>query len=80
MNQRLPGRLAGLTDFQRRHRFVFLFAGLLLLLIIAPVLEKTTLSREILAAITTFILFSGILQQPQSIKMAFLGNGPPGRL
>ena len=73
MSQRLPGRLAGMTAFQQRHRFVFLFAGLLLLLIIAPVLEKTTLSREILAVITTFILFSGIYSALKASKWLFWG-------
>ena len=68
-----PGRLAGMTDFQQRHRFVFLFAGLLLLLLIAPVLEKTTLSREILAVITTFILFSGIYSGLKESKGLFWG-------
>ena len=60
MTQKRQSRLAGLSDFQSKHRFVFLFAGLLLLLIIAPVLEKSKGSRELLASITTLILFSGI--------------------
>lgn len=73
MNKIPPGRLAGLADFQRRHRFFFIFAGLLLLLLIAPLLEKTTLSREILAAITTFILFSGIFSSLKASKWLFWG-------
>jgi hypothetical protein len=39
---------------------VFLFWALLVLLIVAPMLEKTNLSREFLAVIITLILFFGI--------------------
>lgn len=60
MNEKPRGQLSGLSDFQRQHRFVFLFGGLLVLLIIAPVLEKSNVSRELLAIITTLILCSGI--------------------
>ncbi len=60
MKPNQPGRFASLSDFQRQHKFVFLFGGLLLLLLIAPVLEKSNASREFLAVITTLILFSGV--------------------
>ena len=78
MNRKSKGRLAGLSDFQRQHSFVFLFGGLLLLLIIAPMFEKSNASRELLAVITTFILFSGIysgLKESRwlSLAMFFLG-------
>ncbi len=60
MNQRRQGRLSRLRDFQRQRRFEFLFGGLLLLLIISPVFEKSSVSREFLAGITSLILISGI--------------------
>ena len=60
MKPNQPGRFASLSDFQRQHKFVFLFGGLLLLLLIAPVLEKSNASREFLAVITTLILFSAV--------------------
>ena len=60
MKPNQPGRFASLSDFQRQHSFVFLFGGLLLLLLIAPVLEKSNASRELLAVFTTLILFSGV--------------------
>jgi voltage-gated potassium channel len=78
MDQKPRGRLAGLSDFQRRQRFVFLFGGLLLLLVMAPLLEKTNSSRELLAGITTLILFSGIYSSLKEsswllFTMSFLG-------
>ena len=54
------GRFASLNEFQRQHRFVFLFGGLLLLLLVAPVLERSNASRELLAVFTTLILFSAV--------------------
>ena len=60
MNEKARGRFGKLSDFQRQHSFVFLFGGLLLLLLVAPVLEKSNVSRELLAAFTTIILFSAV--------------------
>jgi voltage-gated potassium channel len=54
------GRFASLNEFQRQHKFVFLFGGLLLLLLVAPVLERSNASRELLAVFTTLILFSAV--------------------
>jgi hypothetical protein len=73
MYENASGRLAGMSEFQRRHRFVFLFAGLLLLLLIAPFLEKTRASRETLSLITTFILFSGIYSGLKESRWLFGG-------
>jgi voltage-gated potassium channel len=78
MTQKQLSRLAGLRDFQSKHRFMFLFVGLLLLLIIAPVLEKSKGSRELLAGITTLILFFGIYSGMEesrwlSLALFFLG-------
>ena len=60
MNQKPRDLLAAVSDFQRKDRFVFLFVGLLLLLIIGPMLEQSNRSREFLAAITSLILLSGV--------------------
>jgi hypothetical protein len=49
-----------LGELHRQQSYVFLFGGLLLLLIIAPVLEKTNFSRELLGVITTIILAIGV--------------------
>ena len=78
MDQKPRGRLAGLSDFQKHHRFVFLFGGLLLLLVLAPMFEKTNSSREFLAALTSLILFSGIYSSLKESRwllftMIFLG-------
>ena len=72
MNQKPRGRLAGMTDFQRQHRFVFLFWGLLLLLIFAPMLEKSNASRELLAGIITLILFLGIFSGQKESRWLFI--------
>ena len=79
MNEKPQGRLAGLGDFQRQHRFMLLFGGLLLLLVVAPVLENTGASREFLSLITTFILFFGVYSGHResrwlSYGMFFLGG------
>jgi voltage-gated potassium channel len=60
MSQERRGRLARLREFQREQRFVFLFGGLLILLVIAPVFEVSSISREFLAGITSLILLSGV--------------------
>jgi ion channel len=60
MNQKPRDLLTAVSDFQKKDRFVFIFVGLLLLLIFAPMLEQTNASREFFAAITTLILISGI--------------------
>jgi voltage-gated potassium channel len=60
MDQKRHGRIARLREFQRQQRFVFLFGGLLILLIIAPAFEVSSISRELLAGITSFILISGV--------------------
>jgi hypothetical protein len=60
MDQGRQGRLARLREFQRQRRFEFLFGGLLLLLVISPVFEKTGVSREFLTGITSLILISGV--------------------
>ena len=54
------GRFASLNEFQRQHKFVFLFGGLLLLLLVAPVLERSNASRELLAVFTTLIIVSAV--------------------
>jgi hypothetical protein len=78
MKQNLPGRFAGMREFQRQHRFVFLFGGLLLLLLIAPILEKSNASRVLLSGITTLILASGVYSSLKesrwlAITIFFLG-------
>lgn len=60
MNEKRQNRFARLRDYQRQRRFVFLFAGLLILLIIAPIFEVSSLSREFLTVITSLILISGV--------------------
>ena len=60
MNQGRQGRLARLREFQRQQRFIFLFGGLLILLVIAPLFEVSSISREFLAGITSLILLSGV--------------------
>ena len=78
MNQKPRGLVAAMSEFQRKDKFVFLFVGLLFLLVVTPMFEKTNLSREFLAGITTLILFSGIYGGQEeskwlSIAMFILG-------
>jgi hypothetical protein len=60
MGQKRPSHIARLREFQQQQRFVFLFGALLMLLIIAPVLEVSNISRELLAGITSLILIFGV--------------------
>jgi hypothetical protein len=60
MDQKRQNRITRLREFQRQQRFVFLFGGLLILLVIAPSFEVSSISRELLAGITSFILISGV--------------------
>jgi hypothetical protein len=60
MSQKRPNRLSHLKDFQKKQRFVFLFGALLILLIIAPILEFSNFSRELLSIITSLILIFGV--------------------
>jgi hypothetical protein len=60
MSQKRPSQIASLRDYQRQQRFFFLFAGLLILLVIAPLLEVSSFSRELLAGITSLILIFGV--------------------
>jgi hypothetical protein len=71
MNEKRPGRIARLRDFQKQQRFVFLFAALLILLIIAPVFEGSSISREFLSGITSFILISGVYAALHESRVLF---------
>jgi hypothetical protein len=60
MNEKRQGRIARLREFQQQQRFVFLFGALLILLVIAPVLEVSNISRELLSGLTSLILIFGV--------------------
>ena len=71
MNQNRISQIARLRAFQQQQRFVFLFGALLILLIIAPVLEVSNISRELLAVITSLILIFGVYTVLHESRMLF---------
>lgn len=74
MSRQTRALFGNVLDFQRRHRFVFLFGGLLALLIVAPMLESTGTSREVLAILTTIILCSAVFSILAASRWLALGT------
>lgn len=67
--------LQRLKQSHMQQRFVFLFGGLMVLMVIAPVLQYSAISRELLAGIISLVLISGvytILQESRPLLIAGL--------
>uniref|UniRef100_A0A7C3ZAI7 Two pore domain potassium channel family protein n=1 Tax=Desulfobacca acetoxidans TaxID=60893 RepID=A0A7C3ZAI7_9BACT len=74
MSQEHRSLIARLRESHSQQRYMFLFGGLLLLLVIAPIFQKSNIYREILAGITSIILLTGIYSVLQESRKLFIAG------